>query len=289
MKEIRNRSFDEERALYASEDVLCEDCTFAGPADGESAFKESRELSVKHCRFELRYPFWHDREVKVRDSFFSETCRAAFWYTENAALSDCRMRGVKAFRECKDISFENCDIVSQEFGWNCRGVRFSGGSLSSEYFLFGASDVSCDGLNFSGKYSFQYVRNAELRHCVLKTKDAFWHSENVTVYDSVIEGEYLGWYAKNLRLVRCHIKGTQPLCSAENLVLEDCTTEDCDLSFEYSTVRADIRGTVLSVKNPAEGSITADGYGEIIFDEHRRCTDCQVMVRASKSETEAEH
>ena len=279
MKEYRNLCFDEERALYASDGVLCEDCAFAGPADGESAFKESRNLTVRYCRFALRYPFWHDTGVSVSSSEFEETCRAAFWYSTDVTMRNCRFRGVKAFRECGNVRLTDSDIVSSEFGWNCRGVTITNCRLTSEYFLFGASDVSCEALDFSGKYSFQYVRGAELHNCTLKTKDAFWHSENVTVYDSVIEGEYLGWYAKNLRLVRCHIKGTQPLCYAENLVLEDCTMEDCDLSFEYSTVHAELKGTVLSVKNPAAGSITADGYGEIIFDEHRRDTVCEVKTR----------
>ena len=40
MKTIQNQTMDEERALYGSKDILVKDCTFDGPADGESAFKE---------------------------------------------------------------------------------------------------------------------------------------------------------------------------------------------------------------------------------------------------------
>ena len=39
MKLIQNQTFDQERALYGSEDVSVQHCTFDGPADGESAFK----------------------------------------------------------------------------------------------------------------------------------------------------------------------------------------------------------------------------------------------------------
>ena len=102
---------------------------------------------------------------------------------------------------------------------------------------------------------------------MLDTKDAFWQTENVTVYNSFINGEYLGWYSKNLRLVRCRIGGTQPLCYCENLVLEDCTFEpDADLAFEYSTVQATVKGHIASVKNPRSGSIRAGSVGEIIID-----------------------
>ena len=57
MKEIRNQTFDEERALYGQRDILVENCNFDGPADGESAFKEGKKLQVKDCFFnkEVRY------------------------------------------------------------------------------------------------------------------------------------------------------------------------------------------------------------------------------------------
>ena len=67
----------------------------------------------------------------------------------------------------------------------------------------------------------------------------------------------------------CKIIGTQPFCYAKNLVLEDCEMIDCDLAFENTTVEADVRGEILSVKNPAGGHITADSIGEILLDEHR--------------------
>jgi hypothetical protein len=142
-----------------------------------------------------------------------------------------------------------------------------------------------DGFRLQGKYSFQYIENVVMRNCELRTKDAFWHAKNVTVYDSVIEGEYLGWYSEDLRLVRCHIKGTQPLCYCKNLVLEDCTCEDCDLSFERSSVEADIRGNIVSVKNPVSGYIKADSIGEIIFDEkHKISSTCKVEINEKVTE-----
>ena len=48
METIKNKTFDEERALYAAYDLSVQDCAFDGPADGESAFKESRDVTVDH-------------------------------------------------------------------------------------------------------------------------------------------------------------------------------------------------------------------------------------------------
>src|SRR5699024_6804253 len=119
------------------------------------------------------------------------------------------------------------------------------------------------------------------RNSNLDTKDAFWHSKNVTVYDSIIKGEYLAWYSENLKLVRCKIIGTQPLCYAKGLVLEDCEMDGTDLAFEYSDVHAVINGSIESVKNPKSGIISADGIGEVILDEHQiRDTHCEICIRS---------
>ena len=272
---------DEERALYGSENLTVENCRFEGPADGESALKESRNCTVNGSLFALRYPFWHNDGLTVLHSRLTETCRAPFWYDRGVRVAKTFIHGVKAFRECSDVVLTGCDIVSAEFGWNCRNVTIGGNSrIESEYFLFGAQNVHMRDTTMTGKYSFQYVKGGEVRDCVLNTKDAFWHSENLTVTDCVINGEYLGWYAKNLRLIRCRITGTQPLCYCENLVLEDCTMDGCDLAFEYCTVNAVILGDVVSVKNPIHGSISADSIGEIILDEHRKPeSDCVIRTK----------
>ena len=70
----------------------------------------------------------------------------------------------------------------------------------------------------------------------------------------------------NLTLINCKIIGTQPLCYCKNLKLINCTMEDTDLSFEYSEVEADVKGHIISVKNPKSGTITADSVGEVIWE-----------------------
>ena len=54
MTTIRNQCFDEERALYGSDGVEVISCLFDGPADGESALKESRNIAARSSSFHLR-------------------------------------------------------------------------------------------------------------------------------------------------------------------------------------------------------------------------------------------
>lgn len=265
--EINGKRFDEERALYGANGAVITDCAFDGPADGESALKESSDVTAEKCIFNLRYPFWHVRNSRITDCDMTQNCRAALWYCDGIEIYSSRLHGIKALRESENVYLEGCDVCSPEFMWKCSSVSVEGGEIVSEYPFFECENVDASDMKLKGKYSFQYVKNAELDSCTLDTKDAFWHSKNVTVKDSVIKGEYLGWYSENLRLIRCHIIGTQPLCYCKNLVLEECTMESTDLAFERSGVNAWVHGNIESVKNPARGSIKADSIGEIILEK----------------------
>ncbi len=266
--EYENLSLDEERALYGITDSIVKNCRFDGPADGESALKEAHDIKVHNSYFNLRYPLWHVTNAHVFNSQFTETSRAALWYDKNILLENCTLNGIKALRECEDITLKHTTAKSEEFIWKCRNMMLDDVVIEeSEYPFFEVDSAKITKLKMKGKYSFQYCSNIEISDSEFDTKDAFWHSKNITVWDSVIKGEYLGWYSENLTLINCRIIGTQPFCYCKNLVLKNCTMEKCDLSFERSTVQAKINGTIDSIKNPLAGKIEAESIGKIIMEE----------------------
>lgn len=267
MKIIENQTFDMERALYGSDKVVVKNCSFDGPADGESAFKEGRDIEAEHCFFNLRYPFWHDQGLKIRDSEMTALCRAALWYSDHIEITNTKMHGIKALRECSEVFIENCDIDSPEFGWSVQGIQMRHSRAESEYFMMRSENLHFLDVQFKGKYSFQYIRNATFENCVFDTKDAFWHAANVTVKNSIVKGEYLAWYSEGLTLENCKIIGTQPLCYCKNLKLIDCEMAEADFAFEKSQVEASITTFVISIKNPLSGRIQVPEVGEIIMDD----------------------
>jgi len=267
MNLIENKTFDEERALYGIQGTRVISCSFDGPADGESAFKECAHIEVENCFFNLRYPFWHVDSLAIRNCELTELCRAALWYSTDITITGSKLHGIKALRECGGVSIRECDIISPEFGWSAQDVTMESSRAQSEYFMLRAENIHFRNVDFSGKYSFQYVKNALFENCRFVTKDAFWHGENITVKDSVVSGEYLAWYSKNLTLINCEITGTQPLCYCEGLKLIDCRMHGTDLCFEKSDVEATITTPVISVKNPRSGTITLPEVGEIIMDD----------------------
>ena len=279
MKQIKNAEFGGERPLFASQDLYIENVTIHA---GESALKECARVEAVNCRFEGKYPFWHNDGFVVRHCLFTEGARAALWYSRHLQMSDTLVEAPKMFREMDDIHLENVQLPhAAETLWHCRNVVLKNVEVKEADYLFMHSEnIHIEDYRQQGNYSFQYCRNVEIRRAVIDSKDAFWNTENVTVYASEIDGEYLGWHSRNLRLVNCKISGTQPLCYAHDLVLENCTfAPDADLAFEYSTVHATINSPVHSVKNPRSGCIVAQSYGEIILDENIKApADCRIKV-----------
>ena len=262
---ITDKTFDEERALYGQSNIIVRNCSFDGPADGESAFKEGKEVEVENCFFNLRYPFWHDDGLKINASEMTELCRAALWYSHNIEITGTKLHGIKALRECGNVTMRGCSVISPEFGWSVQGISMEDCTVESEYFMMRSANLAFREVQMKGKYSFQYITDSVFEDCVFDTKDAFWHAKNVTIRNSTIKGEYLAWYSENITFENCKIIGTQPLCYCNGLKLINCEMTDTDLSFERSHVEATLTAPIVSIKNPLSGHIYVPKAGEIII------------------------
>jgi len=263
-KEYKNISTGEERALYGISDAEVVNCRFEGPEDGESALKETHNISVSGSFFDLRYPVWHSKDTVITNSEMTDKCRAALWYDENIVIKDSILHGIKVIRDCNNVVIENCDIVSDEFVWNCNNVVIKNSKIESVYPFLMSRNVHLINCDIKAKYMFQYAENCLLENCTVETKDAFWNSKNVKIKDSSISSEYIAWYSSFAEFDNCSITGTQPFCYCDSLVLKNCEMHGCDFSFEKSSVDADIRGRIDSIRGPVKGTIKADEIGEVL-------------------------
>lgn len=280
MTTIKNQEFGGERPLYCTHDLRLEGVTIHA---GESALKETRNIEAVDCRFEGKYPFWETDGFRIDRCLFAEGARAALWYSRHLVMTDTQVEAPKMFREMDDLTLRRVRLPhAAETMWHCSNVKMEDVEVhEGDYLFMHSRDIRIDNYKHEGNYAFQYCKNVEIHHAVIHAKDSFWNSEDITVYDSVITGEYLAWYSKNLRLVNCVIGETQPLCYCQGLVLENCTFRpDADLAFEYSDVRADVRGHMTSIKNPTTGRIDVDSLGTIIIDQNQKApASCQINIR----------
>ncbi len=282
MNTIHTQTFDEERALYASKDIHVINCRFEGPNDGESAFKECRNIQAENCYFDLRYPFWHDQHIKINNCQMTERCRAALWYSSDIEISNSQLNGIKALRECQRVLVNHSSIISPEFGWFTKTIHMNECSVEGEYFMMLSDHLQFNDVTLKGKYSFQYITDSIFENCTFDTKDAFWHAKNILVKNSTIKGEYLAWYSENITFENCKIIGTQPLCYCKGLKLINCEMTDTDLSFEKSEVEATLTAPILSIKNPLSGFIQVSAVHELIMDDPN--SSCKIETLSIKGE-----
>ena len=274
MKILKQGLFTGERALYNSKELEIYDSVFA---DGESPLKESRDIKLHGCIFKWKYPLWYCKDVTVSDSVLLETARSGIWYTKGIKMTDTVIEAPKTFRRAEDIQLSGCNLPNaKETLWYCRGIKLSDVTVAGDYFGLSSEDVYAENLTVNGNYAFDGGKNIEIRGARLISKDAFWNCENVIVYDSLIVGEYLGWNSKNVTFINCTVESNQGLCYMDNLKMVNCKLINTDLSFELSTVDAEISTEIDSVKNPISGKIKAKAIRELILDEN--------MIDPSKTE-----
>lgn len=267
IKEIRQEFLTGERALFGKSDLKIYDTIFA---DGESPLKECRDIELTGSMFKWKYPLWYSNNINAKDCTWFEMARAGVWYTNKITVEDSLIEAPKNFRRCQEVKLSNVSFSNAaETLWHCNGVVMEKVVAKGDYFAMNSENMVINDLTLYGNYSFDGVKNAEIHNSKLLSKDAFWNSENVTVYDSFISGEYLGWNAKNLTLINCTVESLQGMCYIDNLVMKNCKLINTTLAFEYSTVEADIIGTIDSVINPSGGVIRADSIGELIIERDK--------------------
>lgn len=280
-KSINNLIFSKEREFYHSEGLVVNNCVFEGKEDGESPFKESKNLEISNTVFGLRYPLWHCSNVHLYQTNFKPTSRAPLWYSNDVRLDNVTIKCPKILRETTFINVNFSDFDSDEVFWKCNRIFVYHSKIVSEYAFFMSKDVHLETVDFKGKYALQYCEGGDIANCVMNTKDAFWHSKNMVIRNSDIIGEYIGWYSENLTFINCKFKGTQPFCYCKALKLVNCEFDEADLAFEYSEIEASLAKPIISIKNPYKGKIIVPGVKEVIITEDSKYP-CECDIKIAK-------
>lgn len=268
MEKIIEKHLIGERALFKQQNTEIFYSTFS---DGESPLKESNNISLYNCSFKWKYPLWYCKNIKVTDCVLTDTARSGIWYTHNITIENSLIEAPKTFRRSSNIKLINTPIPNAlETLWNCNEIELNNVTAKGDYFCFNSKDIIIDNLTLFGNYSFDGGKNIEIRNSKLLSKDAFWNAENVTVYNSYISGEYLGWNSKNITFVNCTIESLQGMCYMENVTLVNCRTINTTLAFEFSTVNAEITGSIDSILNPTSGMIIVDKVNELLVEDDNK-------------------
>lgn len=195
--------------------------------------------------------------------------RSGIWYTNDIEITNSTIQAPKEFRRCDGITLDNVHFSdAEETMWSCKNIKMHDVYANGDYLGMNSENIYVDHLDLVGNYVFDGAKNVEVHNSRLVSKDAFQNCENVTIYDSKIIGEYLAWNTKNITFINCTIESDQGLCYVDHLTMKNCRTLRTDLAFELcSNIDAEIKGSIMSIKNPISGQIKVDHVDEIIMDD----------------------
>ena len=62
----------------------------------------------------------------------TKNCRAALWYSKDISITNSTLGGIKALRECSDVTIYNSYIDSAEFGWKTKKLTINNTDQSND-------------------------------------------------------------------------------------------------------------------------------------------------------------
>ncbi len=265
------------RALFGARRAEVSNTVF----EGEEALNRAGELTLSDSIFAAPRPLAHVTDAIIRTCTFHESAVSPLEGARTVTLQNCVIDAPHGCEMARDISLDACRIRSAAFGTDAGSVLLTDTLLTGDNVLHHAQDVTASNLELTGTRAFCKTNGGTIDFSTLTGDEMLFGAQNITISDTVLEGERIGWYSEGLTLNHCVICGSRPFAFAKKLTLVDCALDSsCAHAFERSEVDATLRGTVPSVYNPAHGTILADAYGEVVFDDTAVVgTDCAVKTR----------
>ncbi len=273
----KQNTYTEARALFGARRAEITDAAFTGV----EALSHARELTLADSRFSAPRPLAHISDAILRNIEIEKDAAAPLYGSKTVTIQGCEMDAPRGCEAAQEITVDASRIASDDFGADAARLNFTDTVLSGKRLLGHATDITAINAEITGDLALRYAHGGRVDFSTLAGEELLFGAKDMTISDTVLDGARMGWYSENLTLSHCMIIGERPFAYAKNLTLVDCALdESCVGAFERSEVEATIRGTVPSVCNPTHGSITADGFGEIIFDDTAvPGTDCRVITR----------
>nr|WP_264465185.1 DUF3737 family protein [Eggerthella sinensis] len=165
---VRDETFAEPRAVRQARALDLVGCRFEGGEEAAGALGSCVDVAARGCRFRSPRAFAGARLAVLRDCRFAGTSRAPLWHGAYLDLTDCDIAGNSALRGCAEVSLEGCDVVSDEFGWECDRVRLANSSVRGDRALLLSTHLKLEGVRLMGPRALQGVRDVVIERCEMR-------------------------------------------------------------------------------------------------------------------------
>ena len=86
----------------------------------------------------------------------TELCRAALWYSKNIEITDTKLHGIKALRECSKVKMRGCDIKFSNVIFSLYHARYSPFTTLFLTVIF----LACQKASFVSKMQFSNIESS---------------------------------------------------------------------------------------------------------------------------------
>lgn len=191
--------------------TLLENKTF----DEERALYGSRGLTVRHCAF------------------------------------DGPADGESAFKECADITAENCFFNLRYPFWHVHGMKLSDSEMTQlcRAAIWYSDHIEICGTKLHGIKALRECGEVRIRNCDIVSPEFGWSTRGIRMEDSTAVSEYFMMRSENLVFRNVHFTGKYSFQYIKNAVFDHCVfdTKDAFWHGEQVTVRnSTIKGEYLA-------------------------------------------
>ena len=283
MKQIKNTHYEGERPLFASHGLYLEEVTIHA---GESALKECSDIEAVNCRFEGKYPFWHNDGFVVKNCLFTEGARAALWYSRNLKMKDTLVEAPKMFREMDGVELENVQLPNAlETLWYCRNVEVKHSTMfeMARAGIWYTDHISMEDITYQAPKGFRRCKDVVLKDINFpNAAETLWNCSQVKMQNVTAKGDYFAMGSSDMEIDNFTLVGNYSFDGAKNLTIRNARmlSKDAFWNCENVTVYDSfISGEYLgwNAKNVTLINCTIESEQGMCYMDNLKMENCRLL------------
>lgn len=194
--------------------------------DEERALYGAKNVIVKNCNFDGpadgESSFKECENITVENCFFN--LRYPFWHVNKAVID-----GVNMTEQCraalwydKDITIKNSKMHGIKALRECQNINIDGCDIISPEYLWRCNGVKIKNTTMESEYPIFQCKDVEIDGLKMKGKYSFQYVENMTIINSDLDTKDAFWHSNNVTVIDSTVRGEYLGWYSENLKLVRC-------------------------------------------------------------------
>ena len=147
--------------------------------------------------------------------------------------------GESAFKECADVSAENCYFNLRYPFWHDRGARIANCEMTPtcRAALWYSNNVEIYDSKLHGIKALRECKSVDIKGCDVISAEFGWMSKNVKMTDCRAEGEYFMFRGEGLEFSKLDFNGKYSFQYIKNATFENCKLDTKDAFWHAENVK----------------------------------------------------